>query len=99
MMCEILLPDRLHGLDGFGLQGRIGLVSGSGVVELEKIGGAEGLAVKKLEGTPLPRAVDQSGARVGSAAKCGIVVVAQAQIQNQIFAQVNLVLRVKGKYF
>src|SRR5208282_3526447 len=50
VMGEILLPYCLHGLDGFWLERGIGLVSGGGVVELEKIGGAEGLAVKKLEG-------------------------------------------------
>jgi hypothetical protein len=93
-----LLPHQFHGLDSFGPERRVGFVSGGGIVKLEKVGSTEGLAVKELEGRLLPGAIDESGARVGSATKSRIVVVAKAKIQNEVFAKVNFVLSVNRKY-
>ena len=98
MIGKVLLPYQLHGLDGFGPERRVRFVSGGSIVKLEKVGSTEGLAVKKLEGRLLPGAIDQSGARVGSAAEGRIVVVAESQIQNEVFSEVNFVLSVNGKY-
>src|SRR5580692_2637849 len=98
MIGKVLFPHQLHGLDGFGAERRVGFVSGGVVIELEKVGSAERLAVKELEGRLLPGAVDQSGARIGSATKSRIVVVAEADIQNEVFAEVNFVLSVDRKY-
>jgi hypothetical protein len=55
------------------------------------------LAVEKFEGGSFERSVDQGAARIGGAAKQRVAVVAQPQIQDQVFAEVYFVLATDGE--
>src|SRR4029077_1978117 len=56
------------------------------------------LAVQKLKGGLVPRSKDEGGTRVGRTAECRVMVIAKSQIQDEVFAEVNFILGVSGKY-
>src|SRR5579862_167484 len=98
MTGKVLLPYQLRGLHGLGPERRVGFISRNSVEKLKIIGSAEGLAIKKLKGCSLTRAIDQGGTRVGSSSKDRIMVISKTEIQNEAPAEVDLVLSIDGGY-
>src|SRR5579864_1867139 len=64
--------------------------------EFEGLGGAQSRTVQQLQSGRMEPMIDQSEARVGGAAKNGVMIVTQPSAQSQVMDDGELVLPVQG---
>src|SRR5258708_19318502 len=96
VLVKVPLEDQLGGLDGFGSQSRIRCESHTVVVDLEVIGRAESLPVKKFQRGVLHRRIDEREAWIEGSAEGGILVESQAGRKKKILANRQLILQANG---
>src|SRR5258708_35679450 len=94
VLVKVPFEDQLGGLDGFGSQSRIRCESHTVVVDLEVIGRAESLPVKKFQRSVLHRRIDEREAWIEGSAEGGILVESQSGRKKKILPNRKLILQV-----